>query len=168
MSGIKAAIEKAVTYLNEHPGEARYTDSEATARLEDGLRCRVTGPGGLSLVTDMPSGVGGGGAGPSPGWLFRAALASCDASLIAMAAAREEIELSSLEVMVDSQSDDRGILGMDASVPAGPLSMRVRVSVRGAASPERLRQLVERGLLNCPVHEGVGRAIPVAVTVDSA
>src|SRR6266567_2793844 len=75
MGDVRTALEGAVAYLSEHPEEARYTDSEATATLEEGLRVRVEGPGGLSVVTDMPQGVGGGGAGPSPGWLLRAALA---------------------------------------------------------------------------------------------
>jgi hypothetical protein len=44
-----------------------------------------------------------------------------------MRAAVDGIELSRLEVVVDSESDDRGILGIDEAVPAGPLQMRVRV-----------------------------------------
>ena len=33
-----------------------------------------------------------------------------------------------IEVTVDSESDDYGILGLDPAVPAGPLSMRVQVA----------------------------------------
>src|SRR3982751_5648312 len=81
---IRSSIQAATTYLTENPGAARYTDSAATAVLVDGLQVRVEGPAGESLVTDMPTSVGGGLAGPSPGWLLRAALASCEATLIAM------------------------------------------------------------------------------------
>jgi len=42
---IRAAIEGASEYLAEHPDEARYTDSLATAHVEEGLRIRVNGPG---------------------------------------------------------------------------------------------------------------------------
>ena len=38
---IRAAIEGASAYLTDHPEEARYTDSMATARIESGLRVRV-------------------------------------------------------------------------------------------------------------------------------
>ena len=125
MQEIRTAIETATGYLTEHPDEARYTDSAAVATMEAGLRCRVTGPDGASVVTDMPTSVGGGGSAPSAGWLFRAALASCIATVTAMRASTEGVELGELEVTVDSQSDDRGILGMDDKVPAGPQSVRV-------------------------------------------
>jgi uncharacterized OsmC-like protein len=167
MTDIKASIEAAVAYLTAHPQEARYTDSEATATLESGLRCRIVGPAGETLVTDMPAAVGGNASAPTPGWLFRAALASCDASLIAMQAAREDVSLSLLEVKVDSESDDRGILGMDEAVPAGPLSIRVRIRLQGDATPERLAEIARRGVARCPIHEAAGRAIPVEVKVDS-
>ena len=51
---IRTAIEGASAYLTEHPDEARYTDSIATARVADGLHVRVEGPAGETLETDMP------------------------------------------------------------------------------------------------------------------
>jgi len=51
---IRTAIEGASAYLTDHPDEARYTDSVATARVEEGLRIRVEGHGGETLTTDMP------------------------------------------------------------------------------------------------------------------
>src|SRR5437588_4123365 len=123
MASIKEALDAASVYLSEHPGEARYTDSPATAVLEHGLRVRVEGPGGAFIVTDMPASVGGSDSGPSPGWLFRAALAACQATLIGMEAARRDVDAGDLVVTVDSESDDRGILVLDPSIPAGPLSV---------------------------------------------
>ena len=37
MRHINDSIEAAVAYLTEHPDEARYTDSAATATLEEGV-----------------------------------------------------------------------------------------------------------------------------------
>jgi hypothetical protein len=143
---IARAIANARSYLTANPAEARYRDAPATATIEDGLRVRVTGTDGSALMTDMVTGVGGGGSAPSPGWMFRAAYASCAATLIAMRAAEEGWALSALDVTVDSESDDRGILGLSPNVPAGPLSVRVavRASVPGAmpmwfAPPSRPR-----------------------------
>lgn len=167
MPDIKGSIEKAVAYLTENPGEARYTDSLATAALGQDLRVEVTGPAGESIVTDMPTAVGGRSELPSPGWLLRAAVASCVATLVGMEAEREGIELSSTTVEVDSESDDRGILGIDGGVPAGPLSMRVRVHVQGDADAERLRALAERGAARCPVCDAAKRAVPVSVEVET-
>jgi uncharacterized OsmC-like protein len=166
---IKDSIENAVRYLSEHPDEARYTDPVARATLGDSLRVDVSGPSGETIVTDMPSAVGGRGEEPSPGWLFRAAIASCVASTIAMEAAREGVTLTSLDVEVDSESDDRGILGMDESVPPGPLSTRVRIRA-GAEGIEgsALRALLERGAARCPVCDATKRAVDVSLLVEAS
>ncbi|TLM82675.1 OsmC family protein [Pseudarthrobacter sp. NamE2] len=164
---IAEAMTAARTYLAAHPDEAGYRDSAATAVVEDGLRIRVTGPDGATVVTDMVTGVGGGGSAPSPGWLFRAAYASCVATLIAMRAAEQGIELTGLEVDVDSESDDRGILGIAEEVPAGPASMRVTVRV-GPGVMEAARDMVEWGLRHCPVDDAVRRAIPVELEIRTA
>src|ERR687887_2723310 len=124
MESISSAIEMASGHLTEHPEAAMGTDAAATAVREEGLRFRVEGPKG-AVVSDMSESVGGGATAPTPGWLLRAALAACDATLVAMEAARDGIELTDLQVSVESESDFRGVLGVDPSVPAGPLSMRV-------------------------------------------
>ena len=168
MAGIKESIENAVSYLSEHPAEARYTDSFARATLDEALRVEVTGPDGLRITTDMPSGVGGRGEHPSPGWLFRASLASCVASTIGMEAAREGVTLRSLEVEVDSESDDRGILGMDESVPAGPLSTRIRVRASAEGVDQgHLREVLDRGAARCPVCDATKRAVDVSLDIET-
>src|SRR5688572_23632128 len=107
---IAEATERVRKFLGDHPEEARSADVPATARLDAGLRVTVEGPEGRAAATDMPASVGGGGSTGSPGWLMRAAHAACDATVIAMCAAEEGIELDRLEVTVDSDSDDRGLL----------------------------------------------------------
>lgn len=167
MDEIKESIENAVSYLSEHPDEARYTDSWARATLDEELRVEVEGPVGERIITDMPEGVGGRAEEPSPGWLYRAALASCVASTIGMEAAREGVRLTSLEVVVDSESDDRGILGMDPEVPAGPLSSRIRIRGRadGGEDPSLL-EVLERGAARCPVCDATKRAVTVTVETE--
>jgi uncharacterized OsmC-like protein len=165
---IRSSIEAATKYLTEHPDEARYTDSAATATLVGGLRVRVDGPGGESITADMPKSVGGGGEAPSPGWLFRAALASCEATLIAMRAAAQGVELTLLEVTTDSESNDRGILGIDDAVSAGPLSIDVRVRIEATdIGADRLREIAEWGLRHCPVDDAARRAVPVRVEIET-
>jgi uncharacterized OsmC-like protein len=166
-SDIAAAISGAREYLTANPAEARYRDSEATATIEDGLRVRVTGPDGAELVTDMVQGVGGGGTAPGPGWMLRAAYASCVATLIAMRAAEDGFSVERLEVTVDSESDDRGILGIDASVPAGPLSVRVAVTASaGGSDAAAVRAAIEESVARCPVHDAVARAVPVEIDIQ--
>jgi uncharacterized OsmC-like protein len=164
---IRQSIGAAVGYVSSHPYEARYQDSAATATIEDGLRVRVRGPGTLSIVTDMPASVGGADSAPSPGWLLRAAEASCVATLIAMRAASLDIEVHGLDVTVDSISDDRGILGIDPGVPAGPLSSRVAVVVRSRAPRADLEAIVQWSVDHCPVIDAIRRSIPVTVEIDT-
>lgn len=168
MGTIGESIEKAVEYLTENPDAARYTDSVARATLGDSLRVVVEGPDGERLETDMTRGIGGLGEHPSPGWLFRAAIASCVASTIGMEAARAGVELTSLHVEVDSQSDDRGILGLHPDAPAGPISAGVRV--QGSADGvdhEQLVEILERGASRCPVCDATKRAVEVVVDIDA-
>ena len=165
---IRAAIEGATAYLTEHRDEARYTDSQAKAVVEDGLRMRVEGPSGEVLHTDMPSGVGGGGSVPSPGWFLRAAVAACVASVAVMRAAQLGIDGFICEVEVDSESDDYGILGLDPSVPAGPLSMRIGVHVSAAgASPALLSEVAQWAADHCPVSDAIRRAVPTHLDIKT-
>ena len=167
-TSIGDAIRRARDYLRLRPEEARYTDSPAIATIEGGLRCRVTGPSGAVLHSDMSTGVGGTASAPSPGWLLRAAHAACDATLIAMRAAEEGVELSRLEVTVDSESDDRGMLGMDEATPAGPLTTRVHVTIAApAASDEQLRRIVSWARDHSPVDDALGRVVRVDAVIDA-
>jgi uncharacterized OsmC-like protein len=165
---IAEAVANASRYLTEHPDEARYRDSPAVAHLVEGLTVEIRGADGATLQTDMPKGIGGTATAPSPGWMLRAAMASCVASLISIRAAALGFELSSVVVSVDSESDDRGILGLDESIPAGPLSTRIEVAVsapgRGA---EEVDSLVRWAVHHCPVSDAIKRAVPVEVAIEA-
>ncbi|MBW3613209.1 MAG: OsmC family protein [Chloroflexi bacterium] len=166
---IRAAMERAAQYLADHPDEARYTDSVARARGEGGLRVVVEGPAGERLETDMPPAVGGAGSAPSPGWVLRAAVAACVTSLAMMRAAHLGLTGFVCEVEVDSESDDRGILGLDPSTPSGPLS--VRVGLRMAADGQgldRLEEIAVWAVDHCPVSDAVRRGVPVHIEVSEA
>jgi uncharacterized OsmC-like protein len=116
----------------------------------------------------VPS-VGGTATAPSPGWLLRAAESSCVATLIAMRAAMLGITLDTLEVTVDSESDDRGLLGIDEDVPAGPLSGRISVRLTAAGTdPTTLEEMVSWGVKHCPVCDALERSVPVTTQVATA
>ncbi len=166
--GIRDAVRNASAYLADHPDQARYRDSHARAHLVGGLKVTVDGPGGEHVETDMPKGIGGAGSTPSPGWYLRAATAACVASLIGIraAAAGVELEPGSVEVMVDSESDDRGILGLEDGIPAGALSMKIVVGLRSrTADRATLEALVGWAVDHCPVSDTVRRSVAVEVVV---
>jgi uncharacterized OsmC-like protein len=165
MESISRAIATASEHLTEHPEAGSGTDAAATAVREEGLRFRVEGPKG-EVITDMSKTVGGGATAPTPGWLLRAALASCDATAVAMDAAREGVELTALTVTVESESDFRGALGVDDSVPPGPSAVRVRIQLAAAnATEDQLREIVQRAESRSPVHDAVVREVSMTTEV---
>jgi uncharacterized OsmC-like protein len=168
MNSIRSAMEAASAHLREHPEAAAGTDAEAVAVREEGLRMRVEGPNG-ALSTDMSKSVGGSAAAPTPGWLLRASLAACDATLVAMEAAREGIELSDLKVSVESDSDFRGVLGVDESVHPGPLAVRVRIELGARnATEEQLHEIVRRAEAHSPVRDAIAREVSMSTEVVGA
>lgn len=166
---IQDSVNGVIAYLKENPQDAVSTTPPITAVMEGGLRCRATGVNGESIVTDMPEAVGGGNTAPSPGWLSRAALATCDATRIALHAAQVGVTLDVLEVRVDCVSDDRGLFGTDDSVQAGPLSMRTHVTIgaRGVTR-EALQEIVDFSIVHSPVADNCRRATPTEVVIAFA
>jgi uncharacterized OsmC-like protein len=149
---IRAALDKVGKMLAEQPEKARAKNARAIATLSEGLKFAVTGPNGETVHTDMPPGVGGSASAPNPGWLLRAALASCTSTAIAMRAAKLGINLTKLEMTVESDSDLRGLLGLDEQVSAGLSGFRSRVVIAADnATPEQLEDLVRWGDRHSPV-----------------
>ena len=166
---IQNSVNDVIAYLKENPQDALSTSPPVTAVMEDGLRCRATGPSGESIVTDMPKAVGGGGSAASPGWLARAALATCDATRITLRAAELGIALDTLEVTMDSVDDDRGLFGIDKSVRAGSLSFSTRVTIGATGVAEDvLREIVEYAVAHSPVADGCRGETPSTLDVTLA
>lgn len=171
MNDVAAAIQRARKALSRRPDLGEHEDTSATARWEQGVRVVSTHPNGAKVLTDMPAEVGGTGDQVTPGWLFRAGLASCSATTIAIAAAAEGIELTALEVKVTSRTDSRGFLGMSdergAPVFAGPAQMWMHVKIAASnATPERLRALVESGNGCAPVATAVKNVTPLTLHLE--
>jgi len=148
---IRQALEGTMAAIAADSTKAKARNVPATARITEGLKCEVTGPNGERLDTDMPRAMGGAASGPNPAWLLRSALASCTATVIAMRAATLGIKLEALEVTVESESDARGLLGMDAGISAALGAIRTRVKIQSEASPDSLRALVAWADAHSPV-----------------
>lgn len=170
-SDIAAAMARVNAVLRKRPAAGIVDDAPAVSAWHGGTRVVTQYPGGVQAVTDMPIELGGSGDQPSPGWLLRAALASCAVTRIAMAAAEAGIELHTLEASAHSRSDARGLLGVpDADglpVFAGPgdITMRVRI---GAADvvPECLRELVDQAIALAPVSQALSHPAQVGLSVE--
>ena len=148
---IRESIERTSAVLAQDPAKARSTAAPLTARLVGGLSFEVEGAGGETVRTDMPPTVGGEGSAPNPGWLMRAALAACMATVIAMRAARRGIELTTLEVVAESDGDQRRLLGIDDSAASTTaLRLKARLGAEGVSEKE-LRELAAWADAHSPV-----------------
>ena len=58
-SQVRAALDKLSQTIADQPEKAKAKHAPATAVLESGVRCRVTGPAGEQIATDMPPAMGG-------------------------------------------------------------------------------------------------------------
>jgi uncharacterized OsmC-like protein len=167
-----AAIARTHAVLQRRPQIGLHDDAPATARWTGGMRCVSSHANGSQVISDMPAELGGSGGQVTPGWLFRAGLASCAATAIAIRAASQGVELTDLEVRAASRSDTRGVLGLSESdgrpVSACPVDMtlHIRIAARGI-SPAALDELVRTGCRCSPVPNAVEQAVPVSLQIDA-
>lgn len=167
------AMQRVEVVLRRRPDMGLHDDSPAIARWRDSTRIVTSNPNGVEIATDMPGELGGTGDQVTPGWLMRAALASCTATRIAMSAAAAGIELTTLELRATSRSDTRGILGMteaDGSpIGAGPQDLQLHVTIAARGVPaEKLRELVEESHRCSPVPCAIQEPTPVELLIEVA
>lgn len=168
---IAAALQRAESVFRRRPSAALQQDAPATASWQGGTRIVATHDNGASVPTDMPTEFGGSGDQVSPGWLFRAGLASCAATCIAMRAAAQGIELRFLRLSAHSCGDARGVLGMmeadGTPVYAGFQDLRLRVEISAPqVSRERLEALVEHGLRVSPVYAALHESVLIGIQIE--
>jgi uncharacterized OsmC-like protein len=145
-------LEALVKTIQSNPEKARARYVPARATIESGFKCQVKGPSGEHIETDMPTAMGGAGLGPNPGWYFRASLAACCSTVVAMQAARCGIKLTKVEVTVGGNGDQRGLLGLDDNISAAHTDIRTEVQIGAEnATPEQLKELVQWALEHSPV-----------------
>jgi uncharacterized OsmC-like protein len=163
MSSVAEALERARQIFLEKPAAARKPNAGATATWTGGLGCEITGPSGERAVTDMPPQMGGQGRGSNPGWLLRAAMVSCATTAIAMQAAMRGIAIEKLEVQVDSDSDARGLVGIQG-VPMALQNLRMSVRLSASGADETvLREIATSACRASPVSATLGSGQAVAV-----
>jgi uncharacterized OsmC-like protein len=168
---ISNAMQRVRAVLARRPEAGIHADEPAIARWDGGMRVATRHENGTQVTTDMPVQLGGTGDQVTPGWLFRAGLASCLATRIAMEAAVAAITLTRLEVLARSTSNARGLLGMtdngDKKVTPAPyeVQLEVRIGAHNVAR-ERLRAMIEHSFQCSPVSAAVETPVPVGLRID--
>ena len=172
-NAIAQALDAMTARFTEMPEKARVQVPAAVSTMVSGLVCQTRGPNGESITTDMAPAMGGTGTAPNPGWLLRAAMSSCTATVIASRAAQMGVPLTELEVSVQGETDLRGLLGLDPTVSAAITNQVMRVRIASSnASAEVLEEIVRwaeaHSPVGCTVCSGNECALEVEVLPSAA
>jgi uncharacterized OsmC-like protein len=138
---IREALERNARAVALRPGIGRKTGRTAV-RLRPGLACDIT-DGDWTLTASMGAAAGAVPSGPGPGTLGRGALGSCLALGYAMWAARLDVPLDAVEVVVESDYDTRGELGVADDVPPGYTEVRYIVTIASRAPEADVRRVID-------------------------
>ena len=143
MSTITNAIERLEAAV-ERRGDFGAGTSRSVTTSTDGLRC-TTQEGPWSTLSDLPRAFGGSGSAATPSVLLRAALGSCMAMSYQLRAAKHGVELTSIRVTVEADSELAGMLSCDAPAPAGFTEVRYDVEIESPATPDEVIRVIDEG-----------------------
>jgi len=116
---------------------------------------------------DHPAVLVGRDNGPTPVEYVLHALAACLTAGLANIAAARGVTLTEVRSTVTGDIDLNGLLGLNPDVRNGYQQITVRFTVKGDASPERLRELVEQSRSRSAVYDIITNGVPVAIEVDT-
>jgi len=159
----KEAFERSKQALAMKPSLGLKT-ATCKVRIVDGYTCEVE-EGRWKIIADLSEKVGGNAKGPDSGVLGRAAFGSCAAIGYMQWAAVLGIQLSSVEVVVESDYDHGGYYGTNDS-SAGPKEVRYKVTIQSDAPKSQVIALIEKADKHSPLHDLFTRAIPLKREIE--
>ena len=161
---IAAALQRLHGTLAGRPGFGHYTGSSVTTLIQ-GLRCE-TEVDGWTIASDLRPAFGGEGSAPTPSVLLSSALGACLAMGYQLRAAELGIELSSVRVTVETDSELCGMLRCDAPAPPGFTEVRYRVEVESPAGTSDIARIIDLADRLSPVLDALTRVNRVQRTVS--
>jgi uncharacterized OsmC-like protein len=118
-----------------------------------------------TFKVDEPPALGGADVAANPVQYALASLGSCQAITYRFWAEQLGISFDSLSVRLEGDLDIRGFFGFDDTVRPGFTAIRVDVTVTGAESDERYRELAAAVDAHCPVLDLFANPVPVTRTI---
>jgi len=143
----KQALMRVIGVFEKRPDKALSTN-QATACVKDGLECKFT-QGERNAIMDMPSIMGGGDAGPTPGFFARAGIAGCVSIGIKQAAILAELEFEQVIVDIETDFDEAAIFGLGAE-SAAPLETRLSIQIETTELESDVNKLIDEVLERDP------------------
>jgi uncharacterized OsmC-like protein len=161
---IAAALARLRATMGKRPGFGHSTRT-AVAVLADGLRCSIS-EGSSRIESDLAPALGGSGTAPSPSTLVRAALGACLAMGYRMHAAELGVEVASVRVTVESESQLCGMLDPGADEPPGLTAISYHVEIESPATEDEVARVIELGDRLSPVLDMLVRPHAIDRTVS--
>jgi uncharacterized OsmC-like protein len=144
------------------------THSRSRIEFFSGAGAEHKHSGQVEFDADHPGVLVGADNAPTPVEFLLHAIASCITSGIGNIAAARGVKLTEVTSTVEGDIDLRGILGLDPSVRNGYQQMRVHFTIKGDATPEKLREIVEQAKARSAVYDVLTNGIPLDITIESA
>ena len=99
---------------------------------------------------------------PNPVEVLLAALSGCMTTTLAIYSAAEGIKLEKIQSDYEGDIDLQGFLGIKEDVNKGYNEIRVKFKVKGDATEEKIKELVQ----NSPVYDTLRRPIQIKIDVE--
>ena len=103
---------------------------------------------------------------PNPAEYLLHALAGCLTLTIVNVAAARKVDLHEVSSSLTGVLDARGATGLDDSYRNGFDGIDVTFTIKGDASPEKLREVVDRAMARSVVYDMITNGVPVTVRAD--
>jgi len=166
-----AALGGLITMIDENPEGGRVTFVSRT-NWQDGARSFTRFEGykidgqmqhqserNFVVLGDEPVELSGTDAAPGPIEELMYAAATCIAATINSSAALRDIELTQLEVALESDIDLHGIFNLEPKARPGINEMRATITIAGEADPTALREIAQAGYQLSPVRDSVDNGV---------
>ncbi|MGH8835714.1 MAG: OsmC family protein [Actinomycetes bacterium] len=121
----------------------------------------------FTFDADHPAVLVGRDNGPTPVEFVLHALAACLTAGLANIAAVRKIRLTEVRSTVSGDIDLNGILGLSPDVRNGYERITVRITIKGDAPADKLRELVEQSRARSAVYDILTNRVPVSIEVDT-
>lgn len=156
---IKAALDRVSDVLTRRPEHGKRT-FRSVAVAGKGTAC-VVDEGADTLTLDVGKALGGMHAGPSPSMVLRAAMGGCIVIGIKQWAAWRGVPIDALRVVVETDVDARGQLGLEDAARPGFEAVRLSIEATSPADPATLEDLIAATLKYSPLMDVFIRTQPV-------
>lgn len=104
-----------------------------------------------AIVTDQPADMGGSDAGPNPLEVFLISLGSCQATMAAIIASQERIDLADFTVEIEGDYDLDSLMGKAQEGQSGFIEIRQKVFIDADLTIEEKKAFFEEVHARCPV-----------------